>query len=79
MNGHKTDTMPDNVIEMPKKKGGEYDKISRNGERFWVQRIDKGMGDTRRGKVANFLHEHHPYAYGDMIEYLSNEVLETIP
>jgi hypothetical protein len=68
-----------NVIGFTPKPKTCYIKISRNGERFWLEHIRKGMGQTNLGKVANQLVADHPYGYGDFIEYLVNEVVDSLP
>lgn len=66
-----------NILKFVPKPRTEYVKISRNGERFWLEHVEERKGGTCIGLVANSVLEPHPYAaLGTSIEYQRNEVIE---
>jgi hypothetical protein len=70
----KTFTVPDTDDIKP----GDSVKVCDDGERFWVT-VTWRKGEILRGTIDNKLIGGQPYDYGDLIEFATVNVYQSIP
>ena len=56
---------------------GDFVKLSRNNERFWVQ-ITGYVGRKWHGTVANKLANNQDIGYGDKIYFMKKNIYDTV-
>lgn len=65
-------------MDKSKIKRGDFVKIVRDGERFWVEVTGMHDDGSRAGRVNNHLLV-APYRFGEDIRFVDDEVLQWLP